>query len=104
MTYTVNSTDIFEVNFAPSSVVEEVLQNVYMIISTVKGTVPLDRNFGITSRNIDRPFPAATALLQTALYEAVEEYEPRADIENIDFDYEHKSGNIAIKIEVNIHE
>ena len=37
-----------QVDFAPSDEVREILQNVRTILSTRKGSVPLDRDFGLT--------------------------------------------------------
>ena len=44
-----------DVDFNPASVVAEVLQNVRTILSTRKGSVPLDRDFGISWEYLDRP-------------------------------------------------
>ncbi len=74
------------VNFAPSSVVSEVLQNVRTIISTRRGTVPLDRDFGLTWSYIDKPLPVAQMLFRTEIIAALEEYEPRAQVESITFE------------------
>jgi hypothetical protein len=101
--YTVDSQENFEINFAPSSVVDEVLQNIAMILSTVKGTVPLDRGFGISDRFVDRPVTAAQALIRADIYEAIERYESRAQIVDIIIDY-NISGSLTIKTEVKINE
>ena len=46
MKYTVTAGEGKKINIAPESVVEEVLQNISMILETVKNTVPLNRDFG----------------------------------------------------------
>ena len=45
------------INFAPATVADEIEQNVRMIISTPKGTVALDRDFGIDYDLVDQPTP-----------------------------------------------
>ena len=39
-----------KVNFAPSTIEEEVIQNIKTLISTMIYTVPLDRNFWYNSK------------------------------------------------------
>lgn len=60
--------------------IREVLQNVQTILATVRGTVPLDRTFGIDDTMIDRPEPVAQAQLTGAVIEAIERWEPRVKV------------------------
>lgn len=83
MTYTV--TPLTKIDFAPQTVIAEVLQNVRCIIATFKGTVPLDRAFGIDFDGIDTPMPQAQMLFRVALIDAIEQYEPRAQVKKIEF-------------------
>ena len=71
------------INFCPETVAEEVVQNVRTIVATMVGTVPLDRDFGFSWEAVDRPLPVAQMLVKSAVYEAVQKYEPRAVIEDI---------------------
>lgn len=75
-----------EVTFAPEGIVAEVLQNVRTILSTRKGTVPLDRDFGISWDHVDAPMPIAMMRQKEEILDALERYEPRAIVESIDFD------------------
>ena len=68
---------------APASVAEEVAQNVRMIIATPKGTVPLDRDFGLSFDLIDQPMPRARALMEVEIVRQVAKYEPRASVVSI---------------------
>lgn len=63
-----------------------ILQNVAMILSTPRGSVPLYRDFGISVEAIDRPIQAAKALLRGQIKEAVEEYETRAEVTGVSFE------------------
>lgn len=69
----------------PRDLVTEVLQNVRMILSTIKGTVPLDRDFGLTATVIDTPIDRAHALITAEVYEQLNRYEPRAQIVRVYF-------------------
>lgn len=44
-----------DVNFAPETEVVEILQNVRTILATRKGSVPLDRDFGLSWQYLDAP-------------------------------------------------
>lgn len=90
------------INFSPQSEVEEILQNVRTILSTIKGSVPLDRDFGIDSSYVDAPMPVAKAKLASEIMSAVQKYEPRATITSIDFTGE-MDGVLKPRIEVRIN-
>ena len=84
MKYAVTLTDA--VNFAPQSEAEEILQNVRTSLKTRIGTVPLDRDFGVSWDLVDRPYPVAKAMMTAEIIEAIETYEPRAKVESVAFD------------------
>lgn len=75
-----------KVNFAPSTIEEEVIQNIKTLISTMIYTVPLDRNFGIIANALDEPMPVAMAKLSSDIVDAISRYEPRAKVTQISFD------------------
>ena len=54
MTYEINGGETPPINFAPATIAEEVMQNVRMIISTIKYSVPMDREFGIDAQSISQ--------------------------------------------------
>ena len=84
-TYLIDMTGKSGITFAPSSAVEEILQNVRTIITTRVGTVPLDRDFGLSIDMLDKPVTLAYTLFQSALIQALAVYEPRAKVTKIDF-------------------
>lgn len=91
--------DIFEVkvglqdiNFMPSSELEEIAQNVLTIISTTKFSVPLDRGFGIDTQLLDSPLPAVKAKLTAEIVAAVAQFEPRARVTEVLFGGQPISG------------
>lgn len=63
----------------------EILQNVRTILATRKGSVPLDRDFGISWDNVDQSLPAAKMLMRSEVIDAIERYEPRAKVTSVDF-------------------
>lgn len=75
-----------KVNFAPSTVAAEVLQNVRTILDTIVGSVPLERDVGISWDYVGKPMPVAMDSLRVAVNDAITAQEPRAKILSIDFD------------------
>lgn len=102
MAYVVKAFCLKKINLAPKNTVEEVLQNVAMIISTPKFSVPLDRGFGMAQRFIDKPIQTAQPLLISEVLDAIEAYEPRAEVENVDFVLGDRPGALIPIVEVNI--
>ena len=75
-----------EVNFHPQTEAEEVIQNVRTILTTRLGTVPLHRDFGLTWEHIDKPLPVAKSLIHGEIIDAINEFEPRARVEAVEFE------------------
>ncbi|MCG8632247.1 MAG: hypothetical protein MI863_00385 [Desulfobacterales bacterium] len=61
----------------------EIIQNVKTILSTIKGTVPLDREFGVTGEYVDKPQPVAQALYAADVVTEVEKQEPRVKVTHV---------------------
>jgi phage baseplate assembly protein W len=61
---------------------EEIIQNVKVILSTLKGSVCLDRDFGI-GNCIDEPVNQAVSDFEIEAVEMVEKYEPRVRVKYI---------------------
>ena len=74
------------INFSPQSTAEEVIQNVRCILATRKGSVPFDRAFGVSWDMLDRPMPVAKAMMIASVVEAIQEYEPRAEVRGVRFE------------------
>ena len=92
------------VDFAPESTTAEVLQNVRTILNTRVGTVPLARDFGISWEHVDMPMPVARSVMQGAVIDAIEEFEPRARVENVTFDGDGADGILRPTVIVSIRE
>lgn len=90
-------------DFAPATVAAEVLQNVYTILTTIKGTVALDRGFGITGSRVDKPVQQAQAYMTNDIFRAIKRFEPRAKIKEIGFRAD-MSGTLQVVAEVEINE
>ena len=103
MAYSVTASEPIKINLAPATLMEEILQNLSMILQTIKNTAPLYRDFGLSGSFVDKPMPVAESLLIAEIYEAVEKYEPRAEIVNISFEKDEPAGKLYPCLEVEIN-
>lgn len=95
------------IEFAPSTLAAEVAQNVRMIITTPRGSLPLDREFGLDFSVIDQPLPRAKALLARDIVSQVARYEPRARVDQVDWQEtvdEAMDGQIIPLVTINVVE
>lgn len=98
--YTIQGTG--PIQFAPANELEEIFQNIRTILSTPKGSVPLDRDFGIDLSYLDSPNPVAEAKLTTEIIAAVKRYEPRVSVTAISFTGD-MDGKLKPVVEVRIN-
>lgn len=104
MTYFVSSAPLESIQINPQNEIEEIIQNLHTILSTPKGSVPMYREFGIDSFVIDVNVNAAMSLMVNAVYEAIETFEPRAEIVNVTFKDPKTQGKLIPVVEVKLHE
>lgn len=104
MSYKVSPDDLGALRLNEVDTVTSILQNIAIILATRQGTVPLYRGFGLPQKFVDKPIPVAKALLYAEVKEALEEYEPRAEIVGITFreDTAHPGWLIpTVEVEIN---
>lgn len=92
-----------EIDFAPSSIQAEIIQNIRCILTTAKRTVPLDRGFGLTNTFLDQPTPKAQAEITVEIITLIEEYEPRVTVSAINFTAD-TDGRMVAKVQVAIND
>lgn len=93
-----------QINFAPASELEEILQNLRTIITTPKYSVPLNREMGITATWLDSPLPVAQAQLTAEIVFAVQRWEPRARVTRVTYVQDSEQGKLIPKVQVRIVE
>ena len=103
MTYFVSSAPLENIQIIPQNDVEEIIQNLHTILSTPKGSVPMYREFGIDASVIDVNVNAAMSLMVNAIYEAIETFEPRAEIVGVTFKDPETQGKLIPVVEVKIN-
>lgn len=98
MIFTVRS-DEHNYTFCENDTIRSILQNISLIIGTKKGTVPMYRDFGLPMAFVDRPSQVATTILAAEATEAIEKYEPRAELKNARYEQNEK-GVLVVILEV----
>lgn len=63
---------------------DEIIQNVKVILNTPKGTVPLDRDFGVDWSIVDTPTTRTFQRLRIDIVKAIEKYEPRVKVKAVE--------------------
>ena len=92
-----------QINLFPKNLIEEVTQNVQMNLISPKYSVPLDRDFGTSHKQLDTPVNMAQPKLIMEIVDAIEKYEPRAEITKINFKVdEAKAGKLIPVVGVKI--
>ena len=105
MGYKVTASDIGAIRLNETDTVRSVLQNIAIILSTRQGTCPLYRGFGLPQKFMDKPLPVAVPMMYAEVKEAVEEYEPRAEVLKVTFETDKAApGRLIPIVEVNILE
>lgn len=91
------------IDFAPASEYAEIIQNIRCIMSTIKQSVPLDRDFGVDASYVDKPMAVAEAMLADEIISAIQKYEPRVLVTAISFTAT-VNGQLIPKVQVIINE
>lgn len=81
---------------------KSVLQNLDLLLSTRKGSVPFYRDFGIDTKFVDRPPEVAKTLIAAEITEAVKRFIPEIEITKFNFTTDN-SGRLICKPEVRIN-
>lgn len=104
MSIVIDTTEQIELKINPETVVDEVLQNLWFLYSSIEYDVPLNRAFGLNATYLDKPIETAKALAMSDIFEKTELYEPRAEIVDITFKVDYERGIIKPIVEVRINE
>ena len=103
MTYKVNSANSYSLSLQQDSKVFSVLQNIALLLNTKRGTVPMYRDFGLPMEFVDKPIDVAENMAYVEITDALEEFEPRAKLEDVYFE-KTANGKMSITVEVSIED
>lgn len=85
MTIKINAADEMDLVLFPENEEQEIIQNIYCILQTVKGSAPHYRDYGVDTNYLHRPIPMAKTAYAVSITKAIEKHEKRVKLENIDF-------------------
>ena len=103
MRYKVSTTDLSNLRMGETETVNAALRNIAVMLATRKGSVPLYRDFGLPWDFVDKPMPVAKAMMVAPVREALERWEPRAALVDIDFKQDlSRPGQLIPIVEVEI--
>lgn len=90
-----------DIDLAPANVYQEVVQNIAVILASVKKASPMLRDVGIAGNLYGRPLPVVENILIGEIYDQIEEYEPRAILEGVTFEQDAFTGELTpiVKLE-----
>jgi hypothetical protein len=101
MSYTVSASRKSGIRLNEPDRVESILQNIAVILMTRQGDVPLFREFGLPMKFVDRPMNAAAPAMIVEIREAIQRFEPRAELVSVKFNQD-AHGILSPEVEVNI--
>jgi len=87
-------------NFSATGL-EEIMQNIHVGMTTPKGTVPFDRNFGIDWSFLDLPIPQSKAKLTIEYIEQIPKFDLRAKVKSVSFTSD-KDGQLKPKVVIDL--
>jgi len=74
--------DISPINFSVEGI-DEIAQNIRTILNTRKGSVPLDRDFGLSWDVVDLPGTRFLQKMKIEVVQQIEKYEPRVKVREV---------------------
>ncbi len=76
----------------------EILDKCKFLLTMIKGTVPMNRNIGLDPDIISQPSYIAQQKYTMGAIELINEYEPRAYVEEVQFEISGISGKMIPKV------
>lgn len=73
---------------------KDILRCLMTLYTTREGSQPLDRNFGLNWDFIDKPLPVAQQEYAYEVIKKTKEYETRAKVKEVKYQYEEESGKM----------
>ena len=101
MSYIVSASRKTSISLNEPDRVKSILQNIGILLRTLRGSVPLYREFGMQMGFVDRPMTVAAPAVIVEIREAIQRFEPRAELVSVSFRHD-ADGVLSPEVEVNI--
>ncbi len=76
----------------------EIIEKCMFLLTLIKGTIPMNRNVGLDPDVVSKPPYIAQQKYTISAIELIEEYEPRAYVEEVRFEPSGEAGNLIPKV------
>lgn len=104
MSYRISAVDPLNLSLNENDAVQAVISNIGIILRTRQGDIPMYRDFGLPMQFLDRPISVARVLMIAEIKEAIEKFEPRAELISVSFDVDSDNpGRLIPTVEVEIN-
>ena len=80
MSHIISADDLSGVKLGETDYVVSVIQEVAVVLSTKRGSIPLYRNFGLPMRFLDMPVNIAIPVMIAEVTEAIQEFVPSVEL------------------------
>lgn len=80
---------------------EQLLKDLKCLYSTVEGTCPMDRDFGLSIEPADKPYQIAINLFTRDVIEKTEKYIPQITVEDVLYEVKENKLKPIVKITIN---
>ena len=105
MRYRVCPDDINRIRLNETDRIRSVLQNIAVLLTTRRQSVPLYRHFGLPMRFLDKPVNAAVPIMVAEVTDAVREFIPGVELIDIQAAADKNTpGKLIPTVEVEIYE
>lgn len=101
MQLVINTADALEIDWGASGKAE-IAQNVFTLINTLKYEVAYDRTLGIRPDYLDMPLNESIPLVTAQIYAVIDEREPRATVEEVEYLGVSDGGNMIFKVVIDV--
>ena len=82
--------------------VVSILQNIALLLQTKKETVPGYRSFGLPMEWVNKQVPIAEVIAAQEVEDAIDEFEPRVKLLDVQVHGEFDTGKLYIEVEVEL--
>lgn len=101
MIITLDTSSTKEINWGAKGA-EEIAQNCLNLIMTMKYEVAYGRTIGISPDFVDMPLQEAIPFLIAQIYNVIDEREPRATVQDVQFLGVSGTGNLDFKVVIEV--
>lgn len=103
MAYVVTSVDPMDLSLIDDDAVVIALQSVHAVINTRKGSVPMNRDYGLSQEFLDQPLNVAMPMIVADVKESVEDNVPGVEVSDVIVEYTD-DGRLSVSVEVEVLE